>query len=142
MILAYLSVTGQIKKFIDKLPECQSFEITNDNVYTEMNEPFIVIVPTYVKEVTEVVNDFLETGNNLSYCIGVCGSGNRNFGDLFCFTARDLCRDYGLKNILEFEFQGTDNDVEYLQEWIQSFEAKLAEDGLKFIHCLEKRLKD
>ena len=76
--LAYFSVTGQTRRFIAKFPHIESVEITVTNPFIEMDEPFILVVPTYVSEVTEPVNDFLETADNTRLCMGLFGGGNRN----------------------------------------------------------------
>ena len=113
--LVYFSVTGQTRRFIAKLPHIESVEITVTNPFIEMDEPFILVVPTYVSEVTEPVNDFLETGENTRLCLGLFGGGNRNFADLYCFTVHDLEQQYGLPVLHEFEFQGSDYDVQKLE---------------------------
>ena len=115
MKVVYMSMTGQTRRFINKL-EMDSLEITPDNAFQEISEPYIVIVPTYDIEVTEIINDFIETGNNHYHLRGVAGSGNLNFNDYFCFTAKDLANDYHVPLLHCFEFQGTDQDVKILKE--------------------------
>lgn len=115
MKIVYMSLTGQTQKFVNKL-EMDSLRITMDNAFQEINEPYIVIAPTYDIEVTEILNDFIETGQNLSYLRGVCGSGNLNFNELYCFTAKDLAKAYNVPLLLTFEFQGNVNDVTIMKE--------------------------
>lgn len=59
---------------------------------------------------------FIETGQNLTYLKGVCGSGNLNFNELYCFTAKDLAEAYNVPLLLTFEFQGNVNDVTIMKE--------------------------
>lgn len=115
MKVVYLSLTGQTRKFVNKL-DWPSFEVTPQNAFTEMNEPFIVVAPTYEIEATEYLNDLIETGNNRAYLKGVAGGGNRNFNTLFCFTAKNLAAAYNVPLLHCFEFQGTDYDVQLLKE--------------------------
>lgn len=115
MKVVYLSITGQTRKFVNKL-EMDALEITLDNAFSEIYEPYVVVVPTYEIEATSIINDFIETGNNVAYLRGVAGGGNRNFNTLFCFTARDLSKKYGVPVIHEFEFQGSNNDVRKFKE--------------------------
>ena len=122
--LAYFSVTGQTRRFIAKLPHIESVEITVTNPFIKMDEPFILVVPTYVSEVTEPVNDFLETGENARLCLGLFGGGNRNFADLYCFTVHDLEQQYGLPVLHEFEFQGSDYDVQKLESELDRMSQK------------------
>ncbi|MDO4431846.1 MAG: class Ib ribonucleoside-diphosphate reductase assembly flavoprotein NrdI [Aerococcaceae bacterium] len=117
MLVVYLSLTGQTRKFVRKL-DWPTFELSMENAFTEVNEPYILVVPTYEKEVTFLANDFIETGNNLAYLKGVVGGGNRNFNTLFGFTAKDLSRDYNVPLLHLFEFQGSQNDVNILKEQV------------------------
>ncbi|SDD13679.1 protein involved in ribonucleotide reduction [Marinilactibacillus psychrotolerans] len=91
-------------------------EITPTDPFIAVDEPYIVITPTYEKEVTEILNDFIETENNQSFLKGVAGGGNINFGQLFVFTAKDLARDYNVPLLHSFEFQGSEVDVKKLKK--------------------------
>lgn len=115
MKIVYMSLTGQTQKFVNKL-EMDNLRITMDNAFQEINEPYIVIAPTYDVEVTELINDFIETGHNQDHLKGICGSGNLNFGELYCFTAKDLAEEYQVPLLLTFEFQGNNNDVIKMKE--------------------------
>lgn len=117
MKLVFFSLTGQTRKFVNKLG-FESIELDNSNPFFSLNEPYIIIVPTYDLEVTEIINDFIETDENLSYCKGVVGIGNKNFANLYCFTAKDLSLEYKIPYLYDLEFQGTEKDVVYLTEKI------------------------
>lgn len=115
MKVVYLSLTGQTRKFVNKLG-MDLLEITPTDPFIAVHEPYIVITPTYEKEVTEILNDFIETENNQSFLKGVAGGGNINFGQLFVFTAKDLARDYNVPLLHSFEFQGSEVDVKKLKK--------------------------
>ncbi|MFJ1626634.1 class Ib ribonucleoside-diphosphate reductase assembly flavoprotein NrdI [Marinilactibacillus psychrotolerans] len=115
MKVVYLSLTGQTRKFVNKLG-MDLLEITPTDPFISVDEPYIVITPTYEKEVTEILNDFIETENNQSFLKGVAGGGNINFGQLFVFTAKDLARDYNVPLLHSFEFQGSEVDVKKLKK--------------------------
>ncbi|MGX4687020.1 class Ib ribonucleoside-diphosphate reductase assembly flavoprotein NrdI [Vagococcus sp. JNUCC 83] len=123
MKLVFFSLTGQTRRFINKL-NFPFYEIDTTNPFHEMNEDFLLIVPTYDKEVTEVVNDFIEYKTNQGHLLGVAGSGNLNFGDLFVFTAKDIAKDYNIPLIFSFEFSGTDEDVKNFKKVVNEFESK------------------
>ena len=108
-------MTGQTRRFVKKLA-MDALEIHPDNAFQEIFEPYIVIVPTYDIEVTEIINDFIETGTNRNFLKGVAGSGNLNFNDLFCYTAKDIAKNYQVPLLHCFEFQGTAEDVKILKE--------------------------
>lgn len=89
MKLVYFSVTGQTRRFIKKL-DLSAYELEPANPFFEINEPFILVIPTYDAEITEVVNDFLDYKSNQELLVGVAGGGNRNFAELFVYTAKIL----------------------------------------------------
>lgn len=118
MLVVFMSLTGQTRKFVKKLG-WPSLEITLDNAFTEIHEPFIFLAPTYETEATDIIGDFLETGVNRQYLKGFAGSGNLNFGKLYCFTAKDYSQAYKVPLLHQFEFQGTLEDVERLKNEVE-----------------------
>lgn len=123
MKLVYFSVTGQTRRFINKLG-LPAYEIEPANPFFEINEPYILVVPTYDLDITEVVNDFLDYNSNKVNLKAVAGGGNRNFADLFVFTAKDIARDYEVPLVFSFEFSGTNEDVESFKKVVNEFESK------------------
>ena len=124
--IVFYSQTGQTKKYVRKLTTYEPVELTPDSFDREMTEPFILVIPSYEEHVHPIVLDtaelFLETGNNLEYCKGIFGGGNRNFAQLFCVTAKTLSKTYGLPLLHEFEFQGSALDVEKLKKELEKFD--------------------
>jgi len=123
MKVVFISLTGQTRKYVNKLG-MDLVEINPIDPFITLSEPFIIVTPTYDKEATEVLNEFLETGNNQEYLKGVAGSGNRNFNDLFVFTAKDISHDYNVPMLHSFEFQGSDSDVEQLKKVVEEIDNK------------------
>ncbi|MDN6293997.1 MAG: class Ib ribonucleoside-diphosphate reductase assembly flavoprotein NrdI [Alkalibacterium sp.] len=119
MVIIYFSLTGQTRKFVDKL-NMDVLELNPADPFVEINEPFIIVTPAYDKEVTEILNDFLETGSNIEWFKGVAGGGNINFGKLFAFTAKDIARDYNVPLLHTFEFQGNQADVSKLKKAVNN----------------------
>ena len=95
MKVVYFSVTGQTKRFAFKLNAYETIEI-DPTAELEMKEPYVLVVPTYEAEFIAPVFDFLETGENQKFLAGVSGSGNRNFAELFVFSAKEIARKYGV----------------------------------------------
>jgi protein involved in ribonucleotide reduction len=91
-------------------------ELNPTNPFIPMNEPYIIVTPTYDKEMTEILNDFIETEENQHYLKGVAGGGNINFNELYVFTAKDIAHDYNVPLLHSFEFQGNDEDVRKLKK--------------------------
>lgn len=123
MKIVYFSLTGQTRRFVKKL-ELPAYEIDPGNPFYELNEPYILVVPTYDADVTEVVNDFIEFESNQDNLLGVAGGGNRNFADLFIFTAKHIARDYHVPLLFEFEFNGTKEDVENFRKVVNKIESE------------------
>lgn len=114
MKVVYLSITGNTRRFVDKL-DMDSLELNPANPFVSIDEPYIIIAPTYEIEATESINDFIEYQNNQSFLKGIVGAGNLNFGELFVFTAKDLVKEYNSELLYSFEFSGTDKDVEAIK---------------------------
>lgn len=115
MKLVYFSLTGQTRRFIKKL-DLPAYEIDPTNPFVSLDEPFVLVVPTYDKEITETVNEFLDYETNAEQLLGVAGGGNRNFAELFIYTAKDIARDYQAPLLFAFEFNGTVADVQEFQQ--------------------------
>ena len=127
MKIAYFSLTGQTRRFVKKihevLPDVPSAEILADAPDMEMGEPFILIVPTYERNVTDPVWQFMNWAGNSSFCRGIMGGGNRNFAGLFIYTAKDLSADFDVPVLYGFEFNGTHEDVDFVKEWMEKNES-------------------
>lgn len=124
MKIVYFSVTGQTRRFIKKLAAADTYEIDPTTDFEELNEPFVLITPTYEENITEPIRDFLDYGSNASNLKGIVGTGNRNFAQLFIFTARDLSRDYNVPIIYAFEFNGTPKDVSNFKKAVKKLESQ------------------
>ena len=88
-----------------------------------IEEPYILLLPTYEAAATKTPFEFVR--NNLDNLIGIVGSGNRNFGrDLFCFSAQDMSKETGKPILHMYEFQGSPNDVNKINEIIKDYDDK------------------
>jgi protein involved in ribonucleotide reduction len=123
MKLVFFSVTGQTRRFVKKL-DLPAYELEPANPFFEIKEPFVLVVPTYDKDITEVIDDFLEYKGNQKMLQGVAGGGNRNFAELFVYTARDIARIYQVPLLFSFEFSGTDEDVKSFKKVVSELEPK------------------
>lgn len=117
-----MTLTGNTKRFINKLDveDGKVLELHDGTVDTEIDEDYILVVPTYETEVTYIVNEFLDySEDNVKHCKGIIGAGNINFDSLFCFTAKDLSLEYDVPVLRMIEFTGTKQDVEYTNKIIK-----------------------
>lgn len=117
MLIAYYSLTGNVSRFIDKLGE-PNIEIDSVNPFIDVDEPYIIVAPTYDIEMTEPINDFIEH-NPLDLFKGVIGSGNLNFADLYVFTAKDISEEYNVPMLYAFEYSGTAEDVAEIKKLVK-----------------------
>lgn len=124
MLLVYMSLSGQTRKFVKKTG-MPVLEINATNPFVTVDEDYLMIVPTYDIQVTDIMNDFIEHEDNLKYCKGVLGGGNRNFAELYCFTAKDISEKYNVPVIHMFEFQGSKNDLQKLREEVDKLESNV-----------------
>ncbi|GAW64082.1 ribonucleotide reductase stimulatory protein [Ligilactobacillus acidipiscis DSM 15836] len=123
MKIVYFSVTGQTKRFVKKLSLKDTYEIDPIDPEIEVGEPFVLIVPTYEKDITEPVTDFLYYGSNQEQLQGVAGTGNRNFAQLFVFTAKDISKEFNVPLLYTFEFNGTTKDVTNFEKAVKKIES-------------------
>ncbi|MDR0299992.1 MAG: class Ib ribonucleoside-diphosphate reductase assembly flavoprotein NrdI [Streptococcaceae bacterium] len=127
MKIVYFSITGQTRRFIQKLgwPAQTFVEITPDFPDIEMTQPFILITPSYAEEtpfvqhsqeVMDPVFEFMATGINVALCKGIIGTGNRNFAGIYIFTAKELSVKYQIPIVYDFEMNGTLSDVRAVKD--------------------------
>lgn len=114
MKVVYMSLTGNVREFVKRLDTDKSnlIEIA-DNLPIPIidGEKYILIAPTYDPPVTDVCFDFIED-NGPENCVGLIGSGNKNFGDDgYIYTVKNISKEFGIEIIHDFEYAGFDKDV-------------------------------
>ena len=50
--------------------------------------------------------------------MGIIGSGNKNFNNQYCLTAKQYAERFGFPMLGDFELRGTNDDIERLAEII------------------------
>lgn len=121
--IAYYSITGQTKRFVNKLG-IEGYEITDADPFYQMERPFILIVPTYDDDMMDPVIDFLQYKDNAKNCVGIAGGGNRNFNTLYNHTAKDIAAALNVPVVFQFEFNGTQKDVEKFKKVVNEIGIK------------------
>ncbi|HFM7279758.1 TPA: class Ib ribonucleoside-diphosphate reductase assembly flavoprotein NrdI, partial [Enterococcus faecium] len=90
--------------------------------FTKETEPFFTFVPTYLdggngldngdtEILTETMREYLEYEDNHKLCLGVVGSGNKNFNNQYCRTAKQYAQRFGFPFLADYELRGTPSDV-------------------------------
>lgn len=139
--IIYISVAGNTQSFVDDLtdyaekmhqndtsnPLIISKEVTDQTDFADETQPYFAFVPTYldggngidngVKELmTNTLGEYIAYHDNRKFCLGVIGSGNRNFNEQYCLTARRYAQDYGFEMIDDYELRGNSNDCKRIYD--------------------------
>lgn len=139
LTIVYISLSGNTQSFAKRLSEYlhqhYTIDVKSINV-KELNHEtfamatsFVAILPTYleggngiesgnVEILTTPLGDFIASHDNYKHCIGIIGSGNRNFNEQYCLTAKQYAKRFGFPMLGDFELRGTDRDVERLAKVI------------------------
>lgn len=121
MKLIFVSLTGNVRNFVDRT-EMTHEEIHMSNPFIRVDEDFIMIIPTYDSDMSDFYRSFIEFADNKKHLIGFVGSGNLNFGDEYCFTAKLLSALYVKPLIATFELNGTNKDIAEFKKEVRRFE--------------------
>lgn len=121
-----MTVTGNVRDFVERTG-MDSEELNPSNPYIEVDEDYIIVVPSYVGYLNADIVDFIEHKDNKSHLLGFVGSGNRNFGEDFCWNAVQLAEIYSKPLIFKFEVSGTDEDIEDFKKEVYNIEVARTE---------------
>ena len=128
--LVYISLSGNTASFIKRLSEFlqerhESIEIEQVDIkdivkagrpFYAISQPFIAFLPTYleggnVEILTNDLGDFIAFEENYKRCFGIVGSGNRNFNNQYCLTAKQYSQRFGFPVLDTFELRGLNEDI-------------------------------
>lgn len=125
MLVVYDSKTGNVRRFINKL----NMKAVPIQEQAQVDEPFILVTyTTGFGQVPERVMTFLE--HNGKHLRGVSASGNRNWGSGFAKSADTISEMFDVPVISKFELSGTNKDMEYFVERVQTIETYRAEQRI------------
>lgn len=133
--LVYISLSGNTESFVKKLSTYFKDHYQLDTQHINVKElnhatfpieaPFVALLPTYleggngidngdIEILTNPLGDFIASHDNAKKCLGIIGSGNRNFNHQYCLTAKQYSKRFGFPMLGDFELRGTAADVERL----------------------------
>ena len=135
MRILFISISGNTRNFVEHLtryamaqhirnkglPEIVATEVSEQTDFQDETTPFFCFIPTYldggngidtgVKELlTTAMGDYIGYHDNAKQLIGVVGSGNRNFNEQYCLTARRYCSKFDAPFIADYELRGVPSD--------------------------------
>lgn len=133
--ILFISIEGNTRNFVEnlttyaakqhaqnaELPEIAATEISEASDFVAETQPYFCFVPTYldggngidngVKELmTNVLGEYIDYANNAQHLIGVVGSGNRNFNEQYCLTAKRYAEKFDAPFIANYELRGVPRD--------------------------------
>jgi len=118
MLIAYLSRTGNVRRFVSKL----NMRAMPVEAAYWVDEPFVFVTyTTGFGQVPEQAYEFLR--HNAPYLRGVAASGNRNWGTRFALSADIIAQMYQVPVISKFELSGTSRDVETFLQGVEKIAA-------------------
>lgn len=132
MNIIYISISGNTRSFVKRLTAYAADtynisinvkEIHENSPFEDESEPFFSFVPTYLdggngvdngdtEILTETLREYLDYHGNFRYCLGVVGSGNKNFNHQYCLTAKQYAEKFGFPFLADYELRGTQEDIE------------------------------
>lgn len=116
--IMYFTVTGNNKRFIDKLNH-DNVELITEGLIVD--EPFVILAGTInFGEVPIEIKRFLR--DNHKNLIGVAGSGNRNWGSNFAKAADIIAEKFNVPLLIKFELSGNMHDVENFIKKVEELE--------------------
>jgi protein involved in ribonucleotide reduction len=120
MKLIYMSITGNVRDFVERT-EMDSIEL-NPSIPFEVNEDYIVVVPSYEGYINDDVSNLIDYKSNREHLVGFVGSGNLNFNQFYCINATQLSEKYDKPLIFKFEYSGTNKDLEDFKKEVYNIE--------------------
>ncbi|HGA4678727.1 TPA: class Ib ribonucleoside-diphosphate reductase assembly flavoprotein NrdI [Streptococcus pyogenes] len=139
LTIVFISLSGNTLSFVKRLSlyltknhECLVKQINIKDLKHEtfpVEEDFVAMLPTYleggngvdsgeVEILTNPLGDFIAAHDNHTHCMGIIGSGNRNFNMQYCLTAKQYAKRFGFPMLGDFELRGTQEDIERLAKII------------------------
>lgn len=113
MLVTYESMTGNVRRFVRKLEQKMQIKTMEITENLKVDEPFIHITYTIkFGQIPEMTQKFIHKNKDL--LLGVCSSGNRNWGNYFAAAADKLSQQYNVPVLHKFELSGSDSDLDKL----------------------------
>lgn len=144
MNILYISIEGNTRSFLTRLQAFakQQFSINSENLEINLKEisdqtipaaesaDFFAFVPTYLdggngfdsgftELMTNALGEYIASNDNAKHCLGVVGSGNKNFNEQYCLTARKYCDEFNVPFLADYELRGTDEDIDRIYSILQ-----------------------
>ncbi|KRN58461.1 class Ib ribonucleoside-diphosphate reductase assembly flavoprotein NrdI [Limosilactobacillus secaliphilus] len=153
MNILFISIEGNTRSFLKRMsayarqqhsfndanPLIKCKEISDQTVPAAEQEPFFAFVPTYLdggngfdsgftELMTNALGEYIAQNDNADKCIGVVGSGNKNFNEQYCLTAKKYAHEFDAPFLADYELRGTDEDIQKIYKILSERWQKAAAD--------------
>lgn len=116
MLIVYDSMTGNCRRFVNKLP----YKHCHINDYDGAS-PFILVTYTInFGNTPKTTEEFMEKHHK--NCLAVSSSGHVNWGAYFGKAADNLNEQYGIPILMKFQQAGRNYDVDNFIEKVETYE--------------------
>ena len=134
--LIYISLSGNTDSFVKRLRDYLLLntklkevnllnvkELVKNNIpFNEVSNNFVAFLPTYLeggngidngdKEIlTTPLREYIRYKDNYKKCLGIVGSGNKNFNNQYCLTSKQYSQEFGFPVLYNFELRGLDVNI-------------------------------
>ncbi|MGM0140058.1 nrdI protein [Enterococcus sp. DIV0755b] len=141
MNIYYMSISGNTRAFVTNLqkyaqsqheknnanPPITLYAVDDNTLPEPITAPFFVFVPTYLEGgngvdngdqeiLTEALREYIAYEDNQKNCLGIVGSGNKNFNRQYCLTAKQYAAQFNCPFLADYELRGTPKDVERIYQ--------------------------
>jgi protein involved in ribonucleotide reduction len=125
LVVYYSSRTENTHRFVQKLGLGNICRLEKGAESPLLDEEFILICPSYgggaVKgSIPPEVYALLNVKGNREKLIGVIGSGNTNFGTMYCHSAKMISEKCNVPLLYKFELMGSITDVNNIKRGVES----------------------
>lgn len=116
MLIVWDSMTGNCKRFVNKLP----YEHCHISEYDSVTPYILVTYTINFGSTPKTTDEFLEKHH--SNCIAVASSGHVNWGGYYGKAADNINEKYGIPVLMKFQQSGRNYDIENFIEKVSNIE--------------------
>lgn len=119
--------------FVSRLENFESVRLP-ENGDLIIETPYVLVFPSYgggreKGSVPVSVLKFIMKPENQKRIVGIIGSGDRNYGDMFCIGAKLLSKKLKTPLLYEYEIRGTNTDIQNVNLGLLKIEKELNDNS-------------
>jgi len=125
--LIYISLSGNTDSFVKRLRDylllntkLKEVNLLNVKELVKNNIPFNEVTNGDKEILTTPLREYIRYKDNYKKCLGIVGSGNKNFNNQYCLTAKQYSQEFGFPVLYNFELRGLDIDIQKVSSIIEA----------------------